>query len=151
MKLQGKADFQANRKLVWEIMNETNALKKATPGCKSLEEVDDGFYKASLEMGVAAIKGHYDGEIVLSDKQEPERMTLKIKAEGSAGIIEAVANLNFIENSEGTVIEYEGEGSVSGLIAGVGQRMLTGVAKMILNQFFKAISKEVKIAQEKAS
>jgi uncharacterized protein len=151
MKLQGKADFQASREVVWEVMNETEALKKATPGCKELVEVEEGVFEASLEMGVAAIKGHYDGEIVLSNKKPPQQMTLKIKAEGTAGIVEAIADLNFIESSEGTIIEYKGEGNVSGLIAGVGQRMLTGIAKMILGQFFKAIAKEVKVAQEKAS
>ena len=151
MKLQGKADFQAPRDLVWEVMNETEALKKATPGCKTLEEVEEGFYKASLEMGIAAIKGNYDGEIVLSNKEAPEHMTLKIMAEGAVGIVEATADLHFIENAQGTVIEYKGEGNVSGLIAGVGQRMLTGVAKMMLGQFFKAIAKEVKVAQDKAS
>lgn len=151
MRLQGKADFQASRELVWEVMNATESLKKATPGCKALEEIEDGIYKASLEMGVASIKGHYDGEIILSNKKEPEFMTLKIKAEGVAGIVEATAHLQFIENSQGTVIEYDGEGTVSGLIAGVGQRMLTGVAKMILGQFFKSIAKEVKVAQDKAS
>ncbi|WP_102346422.1 CoxG family protein [Bacillus sp. Marseille-P3661] len=151
MKLQGKADFQASREIVWEVMNETETLKKATPGCKELIEVEEGFYKASLEMGVAAIKGHYDGEIVLSEKQEPERMTLKIKAEGAAGIVDATAHLIFVDTADGTVVEYNGEGTVSGLIAGVGQRMLTGVAKMILGQFFKAIAKEVKVAQSKAS
>jgi len=151
MKLQGKANFDASRQLVWEVMNETTALQKATPGCKELVQVEEGVYKAALEMGVAAIKGHYDGEIVLSEKKEPERMTLKIKAEGSAGIVDATAHLTFIEQTDGTVIEYDGEVSVSGLIAGVGQRMLTGVAKMILTQFFKAIAKEVNIAKDQAS
>lgn len=150
MKLQGTADFKASRELVWEVMNETDTLKKATPGCKELIEVEKDFYKASLEMGVAAIKGHYDGEIILSEKKEPEYMTLKIKAEGVAGIVDATARLKFIDNSEGTVIEYDGEGAVSGLIAGVGQRMLTGVAKIMLGQFFKEIAKEVKVAQSKA-
>ncbi|WP_158735891.1 CoxG family protein [Alteribacillus sp. YIM 98480] len=147
MKLQGKADFQAPKDLVWKVMNNTDSLKASTPGCKELIETEAGVYEASLEMGIAAIKGHYDGEIILSNKQPTDHMTLNIKAEGSAGIVEATAQLNFSETNSGTTIDYNGEGNVNGLIAGVGQRMLTGVAKMLVGQFFKSIDKEVKAVE----
>lgn len=142
MKLEGKHKFEAPREAVWEVMNQTEALKRCTPGCKELVQVNDELYEAKLEIGVAAIKGHYDGKIVLSAKERPERMTLTMSAEGSVGVVSATAHLNFVEVDGETVVEYAGEGQVGGLIAGVGQRMLTGVAKMMLGQFFKAMAKE---------
>ena len=39
---------------------------------------------------------------------------------------------------------YQGDIQVGGLIAGVGQRMISGISKMILNQFFKKMKKELK-------
>jgi len=33
----------------------------------------------------------------------------------------------------------EGDGQVGGMLAGVGQRMLPGVAKMLMNQFFECL------------
>jgi carbon monoxide dehydrogenase subunit G len=38
-----------------------------------------------------------------------------------------------------TVLKYSTDAKVGGLIASVGQRMLNGVAKMIVDQFFKKV------------
>jgi carbon monoxide dehydrogenase subunit G len=143
LKLDGKHVFQASRESVWNALNDTETLKKCTPGCKQLIQLNEEEYEAKLEIGVAAIKGEYDGKIVLSDKTLYEAMTLQISASGTAGVVSATAHLRFKEDNGQTVVEYEGEGRVSGLIAGVGQRMLAGVAKFMLNQFFKAVAKEV--------
>jgi len=40
-----------------------------------------------------------------------------------------------------TVVNYQGDLQVGGLIAGIGQRMIGGIAKMMLNQFLKKMSK----------
>lgn len=44
---------------------------------------------------------------------------------------------------EGTVLSYQGDVQIGGLISGVGQRMIGGIAKMMLNRFFKRMSKEL--------
>jgi carbon monoxide dehydrogenase subunit G len=41
------------------------------------------------------------------------------------------------ENNGGTVLKYSTDAKVGGLIASIGQRMLNGVAKMMVDQFFK--------------
>jgi hypothetical protein len=38
-----------------------------------------------------------------------------------------------------TVLKYSTDAKIGGLIASVGQRMLNGVAKMMVDQFFKKI------------
>lgn len=112
MKLQGEHKFQAPRELVWEVLNRTDALSKCTPGCKELVQINEEEYEAKLEMGVAAIKGKYDGKIVLSNKTVPEELTLQINAEGTAGVVNATAHLKFVEADDYTIIEYEGEGQI---------------------------------------
>ena len=41
------------------------------------------------------------------------------------------------EQNGKTLLKYRAEPKVGGLIAAVGQRMLNGVAKMMVEQFFK--------------
>jgi carbon monoxide dehydrogenase subunit G len=41
------------------------------------------------------------------------------------------------ENNGQTLLKYSSDARVGGLIASIGQRMLGGVAKMMLDQFFK--------------
>jgi carbon monoxide dehydrogenase subunit G len=45
------------------------------------------------------------------------------------------------ENNGQTVLKYSTDAKVGGLIASIGQRMLNGVAKMMLDQFFKKIER----------
>jgi carbon monoxide dehydrogenase subunit G len=40
-------------------------------------------------------------------------------------------------------MRYSGEGEIGGLVAGVGQRILKGVAKHLIRQFFTSLRREV--------
>jgi carbon monoxide dehydrogenase subunit G len=40
----------------------------------------------------------------------------------------------------GTRVAYDGDVQIGGLIAGVGQRMLGGVSKMMVDQFFSRMA-----------
>ena len=42
-----------------------------------------------------------------------------------------------------TVVKVKGDGQVGGTVAGVGQRMLGGVAKMLMGQFFECLKKQL--------
>jgi carbon monoxide dehydrogenase subunit G len=145
MKLQGETKFSANREMVWEVLNSPEALRKCTPGCKEMIKIDEDTFETVMEIGVAAIKGIYQGKINMCEKDYPQYFTLNIHAEGKAGIVDATAKLALQENGEQTLVEYEGDAQVVGLIAGVGQRMLSGVAKILLGQFFKSMAKEIPV------
>ena len=43
----------------------------------------------------------------------------------------------------GTLVKWSGDMQIGGLIAGVGQRMLGGVGKMLIGQFFKCLEQQV--------
>ena len=47
-------------------------LQKAIPGCEKLELVGPDEYKATLKIGVAAVKGTFEGKVRLQDKKAPE-------------------------------------------------------------------------------
>jgi len=45
------------------------------------------------------------------------------------------------------VVAYKGDAQVMGLIASVGQRMLSGAAKMFVGQFFKCMEGHVRTSE----
>jgi hypothetical protein len=51
--------------------------------------------------------------------------------------------INLEEHAEGTALTYSADAVVGGAVAGVGQRMISGVAKRMAGQFFKAIDDEL--------
>ena len=144
MKLEGTYKFKAAQEKVWEVLTHPRHLEKAIPGCEKLEEIEPGKYDATLKIGIAAVKGTYKGKAEIADLQPPEKYRLVIEGSGSPGFVKGEALIELSQQDQYTIVSYQGEGQVGGLIAGVGQRLISGIAKMMLGQFFKQIGKELK-------
>ncbi len=140
MKIEGSYDIKADRERVWDALLNPDCLTKAMPGCEKLEEVGPGQYKATLSVGIAAIKGTYQGSVRLSDLKPPARYTMTIEGSGSPGFVRGDAAIELSDAGGGTRVALTADVQVGGLIAGVGQRMIGGVAKMLADQFFSKMS-----------
>src|SRR5437879_13222174 len=72
MKLEGSYDVPAPRAKVWDAFLNPKQLRKAIPGCEKLEALGDDEDKATLKIGVAAVKGTCEGKVRLVHKKPPE-------------------------------------------------------------------------------
>lgn len=131
---------------VWDTIQDPEALQAALPNCEVFEEVGDEQYKAVMKINMGAIKGEFTADVQQIDKSEPDSYRLLVKARGKPGEIEANAKMILEEIPEGTALSCEADVSSTGLMATVGQRMVGGVAKVVLGQFFKDIEKQAKQA-----
>ena len=140
MKIEGSHDVPAPRQKVWDAFLDPRQLQKAIPGCEKLEAVGADEFKATLKIGVAAVKGTFEGKVRLSDRKPPESYRLAAEGSGGPGFVKADTLITLSEIEGGTRIAYSADVQVGGLIAGVGQRMLGGVSKMMADQFFGKMS-----------
>jgi len=85
---------------------------------------------------VAAIKGTFEGKVKLSDLEPPNRYRMAVEGSGGPGFVRGDAGMQLSDVDGGTKVSYDADVQVGGLIASVGQRMLGGVTKMMLDQFF---------------
>jgi carbon monoxide dehydrogenase subunit G len=136
MKIEGSADIPAPREKVWEAFLDPNILAQALPGCEKLEAIGPNEYKATMKVGVAAIKGTFEGKVKLSDLEPPNRYRMAVEGSGGPGFVRGEAGMQMSDVDGGTKVSYDADVQVGGLIASVGQRMLGGVTKMMLDQFF---------------
>lgn len=143
MKLEGTYTFKANRETVWRHMLDPECLAKCLPGGKALEKIGDNKYRAEMTIGVAAIKGTYSGTIELLDLREPENYRMIVEGSGGPGFVKGDGELQLEAIQGYTKVTYRGEATVGGTIAGVGQRMLGGVAKLLIDQFFKCMDRQI--------
>lgn len=145
MKLEGSKVFPIDPKKAYELITNPDAIQRAMPGLKELRPVSETAYEAKMEVGVAGIKGVYDGSLEMTDVNPGASYRLLIKGEGPMGFMDADVAVSLAGADDGgTTVNYAGEAKVGGTVAGVGQRMLSGVAKLIINQFFNALVKEAK-------
>jgi carbon monoxide dehydrogenase subunit G len=136
MKIEGSADIPAPREKVWAAFLDPNILAQALPGCEKLEAIGENEYKATMKVGVAAIKGTFEGKVKLSDLEPPNRYRMAVEGSGGPGFVRGEAGMQMSDVDGGTKVSYDADVQVGGLIASVGQRMLGGVTKMMLDQFF---------------
>lgn len=143
MKLQGSYDFSAPRPRVWAALQDPAVLARAMPGCEKLEGVADGEYRAVLKVGIAAVKGTFEGKVKLTDLDPPTRYRMAVEGSGGPGFVRGEAALELADIPGGTRVTYDADVQVGGLIAGVGQRMLGGVARTMLDQFFARMAEQL--------
>ena len=136
MKIEGAADIPAPRDRVWAAFLDPEILAQALPGCEKLEAIGPNEYKATMKIGVAAIKGTFEGKVKLSDLEPPNRYRMAVEGSGGPGFVRGAAGMQLSDVDGGTRVSYDADVQVGGLIASVGQRMLGGVTKMMLDQFF---------------
>ena len=143
MNLDGSAVLHADPERVWSVITDPAVLARTIPGCESLEQVGNDEYKMNVTVGVGAIRGTYAGEVKLSDQNRPSSYVMHASGAGGPGNVRATVTINLEPHSEGTALTYSADAVVGGPVAGVGQRMISGVAKRMAGQFFKAIDDEL--------
>jgi carbon monoxide dehydrogenase subunit G len=144
MKIEGRFIFPASIQAVWELLTDPQSLQACTPGCKRLTEIGHDEFEAALEIGVGPIKGAFGGKILMREKNPPFSYRLIIEGTGAAGFVRGEGKLT-LEQSEdgGTAVLVNGDAQIGGLIAGVGQRLIEGVAKQMMGQFFRCLQTQL--------
>ena len=143
MRLEGTNTLPASLDTVWKTINDPDALRRCTPGLKELKEISPDTYQATLSIGIAAVKGTYAGTLKITDKQAPTHYKIALEGTGGAGFMKGEGTVDLEPQGTGTLLKWVGDIQVGGLIAGVGQRMLGGVGKMLIGQFFKCLEEHL--------
>lgn len=145
MRVAGESVIEARREQVWALLNDETVLAKCLPGCERLNRVGPNEFEVALKVGLAAIKGNYAGRLLVLDQQEPESMTLKIETTGSGGFAHVQGRMDLSDQDKSTKITYNWDVQVGGPVAMVGQRLLGGVAKWLIGEFFTTAQNQLLI------
>ena len=139
MKIEGSYRFKAPRERVWEALLDPKIMAQCMPGCDGLNEVGPDRYEATMKIGIASVKGTYKGKVSVKDKRPPEHYILSGEGSGGPGFMQGDVVIDLEDNQGETILKYSTDVKVGGLIAGMGQRMLGGAAKMAVEQFFRKV------------
>jgi uncharacterized protein len=144
MKVTGNAVLHAAPAEVFAALNDPEVLARTIPGCRSLTPLGNDCYALEITAGVASVKGTYEGQVRLADQQPPHGFTLRAVGTGAPGTVDTTVRVSLAEDDHATRLEYEADAVVGGMVGGVGQRVLTGVARKMAGQFFAAVDAELR-------
>jgi carbon monoxide dehydrogenase subunit G len=142
VKIAGNAVLHAPADQVWAALNDPAVLVRTIPGCQQLEAIGQDSYSMTVAAGVASIKGVYSGQVALHDQQPPGSFRLRASGAGAPGTVSADVLVSLVDSGDGTTrLQYDADAVVGGMVGGVGQRMLTGVAKKTAGEFLSAVDR----------
>jgi carbon monoxide dehydrogenase subunit G len=139
MEISGEHHFAAPREHVWALLLDPRILEQCLPGADQLVEVGPEEYEATMKIGIAAIRGTYQGRVKIQDKDEPSSYRMAVEGKGPAGQISGDARIELSEDNGGTRVNWTGNANVRGTLARVGGRVMQPAAKMIVGQFFTCL------------
>ena len=142
MKIEGTHEINAPRESVYALLTDPEVLRRCIPGCESLEKTEENTYAATLKAGVGMIKGTFKGNVKLEEMRQPVHYRIVVDGKGGPGFVKGTGDFDLEEKDGATLIRYAGEMQVGGTIAGIGQRMIQGAAKMMATRFFTALEAE---------
>jgi uncharacterized protein len=64
-------------------------------------------------------------------------------AAGPPGTVDATVNVSFDEVGDGTEVAWDADAIVGGMVGGVGQRMLSSVARRMAGEMFDGVGREL--------
>jgi hypothetical protein len=152
MIVEGSYGFPAKREVIWEMLLDPAVIAKTMPGATEMVRVTHEKYAGKLRIGIGAITAaEFQVTVTLADVVAPEHYTMLIDGQGKFGFTRGSALIELADDSAavgegalaGTRLHFRADMQVGGKIAGVGQRLLDSVSKLLTRQGLEALSREV--------
>ena len=145
MELTGKHIVNATPSTIWSMLMDTDVLAKIVPGISRLEKTGDNTFKSILEIKLGPVNSSFTGNLQMEDITEQEGFTLKVTQNSKIGNATGNIKINLLPvEDEKTEIAFNGDVKLSGILAGMGQRVMGSVANTLTKQFFSNLEKELK-------
>ena len=151
MDLSGTRIIAAPRAVVWQHLNDPETLRAVIPGCEALEADEDGGFEATVRQKIGPVRATFRGKVTLADVNAPE--SYRINGEGSGGIAgfaKGGADVRLCEVEGGTELSFAAEAQLGGKLAQLGNRLVGGVARRVIDEFFDAFAAHVERAEPRA-
>ncbi len=152
MKIEGEYIFDGSREEVWEIMRDPEVLASALPGTQSLDQVSENEYQGEMQVRIGPVADLFSGNVAISDEVPPESLTMTVEGRGKPGFVKGTGAMKLIaQETDKTLMQYQGDMQVGGRLASVGQRMMDSVSKSLLKQGLDSINQALLARRESQS
>ena len=136
MQISGTYTFNAAPERVWALLMDPAVLSSCIPGCESFDPTGEDRYTVTLTVGIAAITGTYTGTVHLVDQMPHSSYRLIVEGQGRPGFVKGSSAVALKAAADATEVTVTADVQAGGAIARVGQRLIGGVAKMMMDRFF---------------
>jgi Uncharacterized conserved protein len=95
MEMSGEHKINASKQKVWDSLNDPEVLKKAIPGCESIEKTSETELVATVKAKVGPVSAKFSGKVTLTNINAPNSYTISGEGQGGpAGFGKGSANVS---------------------------------------------------------
>jgi carbon monoxide dehydrogenase subunit G len=146
--VQGVKQFEAERALVWRVLNDPQAMAKTMPGVESFEVKDDRHWNAHVKipLGLGGLKMKINFEKL--EERELEYSKLSAKGEGVGAIMNMQTSFELADADGGaTKMKWVADVKIAGPVGGMGQRVLQPIVNQQVGNVLASLDQQVQEAK----
>ena len=111
------------------------------PGVKSFSTVGPDTYAFEVDFRVGIVSGTYKGTLEVHDIDAPNSYRMVVQSAGTRTNMSGEGKVTLTEeDGVVTILSFDGDVHVTGILARVGQRMMSNVAKQQIDRLFRCLS-----------
>ncbi len=139
MKLEykGQENVQASPEKVWKFIQDPQKVASCLPDLKSVEIKDDKHMVATVGVAVGPVRGTFKFNIELDPRPDENKVMVRIRGGGLGSAVDLTASADIKgQDNQTTLLDWQGQATVSGPAATVGGRVLDAQAKRLIETVF---------------
>ncbi|MDG7027354.1 MAG: SRPBCC family protein [Nitrososphaerota archaeon] len=141
MRYEGKVEFDAGRAKVYSFITNPASIVTIVPDVVESKVVDGDHFTVKAKAGVGPIRGTIDFAFAIAEKEEGRRATLVGKGKGMQSTIDLTMKMEMEDAQDGCVAKWVAEAQVGGTMAGIGARLIGGIAEKYVRQVTDNLAK----------
>jgi len=149
MHFEGESIINAPREKVWEYVSDPKNTLQYVPLIKKLAIHSREKFTTVVGVGVGSISGTFTLDFVITEETPPRHTKLTAAGSGIKSTVHFVALVDLSEAPDNkTNMRWTADANVGGLIAGVGQRLLTMAADKTMKQLFEKLRSNLEVEKK---
>ena len=143
MKISGTYRFDAAPERVWDALLDPDVVRDCIQGVQEFAVVTPDSYRVEVGVRVGVFSGSLSGTMEVFDKQPISSYRMSVRGAGPMTNLSGDALVSLSAEGDATIVSVDGDVTVTGSLARVGQRFMSSAAKSQFDDFFERLSEKV--------
>ena len=140
----GAPEITAPKPVVWSHLMNPEFIARSAPGVESVEPVDPTHFKVVSGLGIGSVKVGFKLDVELFDIVDQESLGMRALGKGPGSIVDVVSRVRLEPGGDGrTRLHWSATSDVSGVVAGIGARLIEGTARRLTEEFWADFARRV--------
>ena len=139
--------MRASPDRVFAFLLDPHDLSSCIDDEHTIEVVDADHFRGTVRSGVGFIKGTFSWSAAVTERTPPSRARLKVHGSGMGSGFDITATMGVSKDEGTTLIRWSAEVVMSGPIASLGARLLSGTVDKKSEAFFENVRKRLETAE----